>query len=514
MTATGPVGYGSVALGSVALGSVAHELHAWQGAHVLVVGDVMLDRYIHGEVRRVSPEAPVPVLVQRATELVLGGAANVAANVVSLGARATLVGRVGDDAEGRELTGLLDALGLLHDLVALPGVPTTTKTRVVAGTQQLTRIDREVVAPGGPDERAAVLSRVTEFLAQPGDRAIVLADYAKGLLHPDLITEVIARAVEAGVPVVTDPKDRDLSRYAGSTVIKPNLAEARAACAVPGAVYEDPQREIAYLLQACLEASGAANVVLSCSADGVAVLGAQAPKPTRLASNARDVADVSGAGDTLVALIAVGLAARWPLQRAVEVANLAAGAVCAKPGTATVTATELLALIGGAGAASADGRHQAGRKVLAGREEAGEVGAQYLLDGRRLVFANGCFDLLHAGHIKLLGEARALGDALMVALNTDKSVRRLKGEGRPVQAEADRCQIMAALACVDYVVLFDEDTPLELIQAVRPAVLVKGDDYPLDAVVGAAEVASWGGTVALVARVDGRSTTRIIESGR
>jgi D-beta-D-heptose 7-phosphate kinase/D-beta-D-heptose 1-phosphate adenosyltransferase len=490
--------------------SAAHELHALQAAHVLVLGDVMLDRYLSGDAQRMSPEAPVPVLLERGTRLVLGGAANVAANVASLGARATLVGRVGDDADGEDVVGLLDSSGIGRTLVRVPGVPTTTKTRVVSGAQQVARIDREDVHPTTPDELAAALTALDEFLAGDGPRGVVLADYAKGFLGPELISEIIGRSERAGVPVVTDPKSRDVARYAGSTVIKPNLAEARSACPDPVGG-GDPDGGIGQLTAAYLELSGARNVVLSCSADGVAVLGADSVECTRLPTKAREVADVSGAGDTLIALVALGLAADLDLLRAVEIANVAAGAVCGKPGTAFLSATELLTLMGSGADQHPD---EVNPKILAGREEAGDVGAQYQRDGRRLVLANGCFDLLHAGHIKLLRQARSAGDALMVALNTDASVRELKGDNRPVQSESDRCEIMAALECVDFVVLFGEDTPLELIRAVRPSVLVKGDDYDVDSVVGAAEVQGWGGSVVLVSRLDGRSTSRIIESGK
>ena len=489
--------------------SAAHELHALQGARILVLGDVMLDRYLSGDASRMSPEAPVPVLLERNTRLVLGGAANVAANIVSVGARALLVGRVGDDTDGEDLIGLLDSTGIECALVRVEGVPTTTKTRVVSGAQQVARIDREVVHPTTADEVAAARAALDGFLSGGGARGIVLADYAKGFLGPELIHEVIGRADRAGVPVITDPKSRDVARYAGSTVIKPNLAEARAACPQPDDAGGTGD-EVARLADAYRRLSGARNVVLSCSADGVAVVGADAARLTRLPTEAREVADVSGAGDTLIALVALGLAADLDLLRAVEVANAAAGAVCGKPGTATLSATELLGLMG-----SGTDRHpdETSAKVLASREEAGDVGAQYQREGRRLVLANGCFDLLHAGHIHLLRQARSAGDALMVALNTDASVRNLKGEGRPVQSEADRCEIMAALGCVDFVVLFDEETPLELIRAVRPGVLVKGDDYDVDSVVGAADVQGWGGHVVLVSRLDGRSTTRIIEAG-
>jgi len=492
-------------------GSVAHELYGLQRANVLIVGDVMLDRYIHGEVDRVSPEAPVPVVMQQGTRLVLGGAANVAANIASIGARAMLIGRVGADQDASEIVTLLDALHVRHYLVTVPGVPTITKTRIVVGTQQVTRIDNEIIYTTTPDEAAAVLDRVKEFLSRDGYRAVILADYAKGFLEADLIREVIRFSVEADVPVISDPKGRNLSRYAGSTVIKPNLIEARIACSLPSDRYTNRLEEISALADACVKTSGARNVVLSCSADGVAVFGTDVPEVKHLAANAREVADVSGAGDTLVALIALGLAAELPLSRAVELANIAAGAVCEKSGTATVTATELLALISGN---SEPRGSEPSPKILASHQEAGQIGARYHIEGRRLVFANGCFDLLHAGHIKLLKDARSFGDALMVGLNTDESVRRLKGASRPIQSESDRCEIIAALACVDFVVLFEQDTPLELINTVRPSLLVKGDDYSVESVVGTSEIETWGGAVVLVSQLDNRSTTRIIAAAR
>ncbi len=490
--------------------SAAHELRALQAARVLVLGDVMLDRYLNGDAQRMSPEAPVPVLLESNTRLVLGGAANVAANVTALGARATLIGRVGDDPDGRDIVDLLASSDIDCTLVSAPGVPTTSKTRVVSGAHQVARIDREVVHPTAPDEVAGALAALEVFLAEAGPRAIVLADYAKGFLGPELIRAAIDKADEAGVPVITDPKSRDLARYAGSTVIKPNLAEARSACPVPPGDWNAGQ-EIERLTHAYLELSGARTVVLSCSADGVAVLEAGSADVSRLPTKAREVADVSGAGDTLIALMALGLAAGLDLRRAVEIANAAAGAVCGKPGTASLSATELLTLMG----AGVDQRlEETNPKVLADRGEASDVGVAYQREGRRLVLANGCFDLLHAGHIQLLRQARSAGDALMVALNTDASVRKLKGGDRPIQSEADRCEIIAALECVDFVVLFGEDTPLELIRAVRPSVLVKGDDYDVDSVVGASEVQGWGGRVVLVSRLEGRSTSRIIEAGR
>lgn len=490
--------------------SVAHELELLQSAEVLVIGDVVLDRYVEGEVRRVSPEAPVPVVLERRRWASLGGAANVAANVASLGAQVTLIGRVGDDDAGQEVVGLLESLQIDHSLTVTPGGATTTKERVLAGAQQVVRVDKEVPVWTTTSEHAAILDGLERFLADKTRRAVVLTDYAKGFLSDELVSLVIERSRRSNVPVITDPKSRNLSRYAGSTVIKPNVAEARDSCGMPDAAPTVTEVELAALAQATLASSGADNVVISCAGDGVVVLGGASPELVHLSAQAREVADVSGAGDTLVAVIALGLAAGLPLLRAVEIANMAAGAVCARVGTASLTPTELLALTG-----TAEGSHPGHRsgKVLADAHEAAEIGAGYATEGRRLVFANGCFDLLHAGHIHLLQEARSLGDALMVALNSDASIRRLKGAGRPAQSEDDRCEIMAALACVDFVVLFDEDTPLDLIKTVRPAVLVKGDDYSLEAVVGASEVASWGGSVALVPLLPGRSTTRILGSG-
>lgn len=490
--------------------SAAYVLRALQETRILVVGDVMLDQYVTGETQRLSPEAPVPVVLETSTRSMLGGAANVAANIVSIGAHATLVGRIGDDPFGDEVVAILDSCGIGRHLTKVTGIPTTSKTRVVSGMQQLTRIDREVAHPTTSDEARSALHAIDEFLSAPASRAIVLADYAKGFLDPELIRSIIDRADHAGVPVVADPKSTDLARYRGSTVLKPNLAEARLACPkAPGETYgSGTGEEIAHLADACLRLSGARNVVLSCSADGVAVLGAESPALTRLPSKARQVADVSGAGDTLIAVSALGLAAGLDLRQTVEVANAAAGAVCEKASTACLSATELLALIAAGSQVQVQEKNP---KILANRAEASEVGAQYRREGRRLVMANGCFDLLHAGHVKLLTQARQQGDALLVALNTDASVRSLKGVGRPVQSEADRCEIMAALGCVDFVVLFDEDTPLDLILAARPSVLVKGDDYDADSIVGASEVQGWGGEVVIVSRLDGRSTTRLID---
>jgi D-beta-D-heptose 7-phosphate kinase / D-beta-D-heptose 1-phosphate adenosyltransferase len=473
-----------------------------QQATVLVVGDVMLDRYIYGEVTRISPEAPVPVLRQEALTSSPGGAANVAACVAAAGARAILIGRIGCDPEADELHRALADLGVDSRLLRNAGVATSTKTRLIANAQQLARVDREEIVLIDEAERAELLKSVTSFLEGEGPRAIVLADYAKGLLSAELVRSIIDAARLSGVPVTSDPKGIDLSRYKGSTVLKPNRMEAAAGVGVGGDHAIDDED----LARRCLAASMARNIVMTCSEDGAVVVGEDIVGTVRLAGTARAVSDVSGAGDTFIALLAMGLASGETLETSVVVANAGAGLVCEKLGTATISASELLGVL------VKDGNQNG--KILHDRHEAEIVGAAFAAEGRRLVLANGCFDLLHAGHVKLLQQARQSGDALMVAINSDESVRRLKGNGRPLQNGDDRSQILSSLECVDFVVEFAEDTPLELIVAVRPSLLVKGDDYKLDDVVGRDEVRSWGGTVLLVPQLEGKSTSNIVRAGQ
>lgn len=474
---------------------------------VLVVGDVLLDVYVDGSADRVSPEAPVPVIQESERWATLGGAANVAATVTAFGASATLVGRVGTDAEGDEVLALCAERGIdASGVVRSSRLPTIRKTRIVARYQQTVRVDREVVAPLSDDERVAVLAAVDDFVrAGAGARAVVISDYAKGLLDPELAAQVTARAGEAGVPVVADPK-HDLACFRGVTILKPNLAEARAAVGPSPLAGDDPEERVRALAKGVREVSGAENVVLSLSEHGAIGVGADAPVPVRLATRAVDVADVSGAGDTMSAFLAMGLAVDLGFARTMVVANAAAGIVCGKRGTATVGATELTRTL------AHSATHPS--KWLTSPEEMRLLGEMYARDRGHLVFANGCFDVLHAGHVHMLQHARRLGDGLVVALNSDDSVTRLKGQGRPVNHIEDRVAVIGGLECVDHVVVFEEDTPLRLIERIRPHVIVKGGDYRPDDVVGAAEVASWGGRVEIVPLVPGRSTTEILRRGR
>ena len=484
------------------MSDIARDLLALQATRVFVAGDALLDVYLQGTVERISPEAPVPV-VHEAGEVrrVLGGAANVAANVAALGARATLGARVGDDEDGLHVRRLLEERGIADGLVVDPALPTIRKTRVLAGYQQIVRLDREELAPLA--DHAALVAQFSRWAAEPGGRALVLADYAKGVLTTACVRALIDAAVAADVPVLVDPKDPDLSHYAGATVLKPNRAEARAAAAAAGTPTDDPLA----LADAVLACSGARNAVVSLSAEGVVARGAALDGALRAPTRARQVADVSGAGDTMVAFLAMGCAAGLGLARAVELANVAAGEVCGKLGTATLSPSELL---------DAFREHsQAVRpeKWLEDRSLAAEIVRQARGDGRRVVFTNGCFDVLHAGHVQLLAAARARGDLLVVGLNTDASVKRLKGPTRPVSTLEDRAAVMGALAAVDFVCAFEEDTPLELVLALQPDVLVKGGDYAPEDVVGGAEAAAWGGEVAIIPLLDGRSTTNLLRAG-
>ena len=458
----------------------------------LVLGDLMLDRYQWGDAERISPEAPVPVVRIRREETRLGGAANVVHNLAALGCRVGVCGLVGDDEAGRTLSAELAALGVdVAGLQRQAGRPTTVKVRVMAHNQQLLRCDWESAEPIAAD----VQERLGAWLegAVAGYDGVILSDYGKGLLTPALTQRVILACRAAGKPVVVDPKGRDYGRYRGATCLTPNELEAATVTGLP--VHDEPTALAA--ARRLLAELGSDFVCITRGAHGVLGLTARGEQRA-LPARAREVYDVTGAGDTFVSLLGALLFAGRPFFECLELANLAAGVVVGKLGTATVTVAELLDFAGGV------------RKVY-GPGEIAAVAERWRRAGKRVVFTNGCFDLLHAGHIQYLQASRARGDALIVGINADASVRRLKGPSRPVIGEEDRAHLMAALACVDAVVIFDEDTPLELIRAVRPDVLTKGADYTVDTVVGHDLVAGWGGEVALIPLQEGRSTSGLID---
>jgi D-beta-D-heptose 7-phosphate kinase/D-beta-D-heptose 1-phosphate adenosyltransferase len=477
-------------------GALVDLMIDFSGCTVLVLGDLMLDHWVYGQVERVSAEAPIPVLRiepdrQRWTP---GGACNVAENVAALGARAILIGVVGTDgaaAQMRALTASFDAC-----LVAAPERPTTVKTRYIAQGQQLLRADQESTAALDPATADAVLDAYRDRLAQAD--VVVLSDYAKGVLCDAVLSGAIEAARASGVPVVVDPKRQDFSAYRGATVLKPNRLEIRRATGIDCA--DDAAAEIAG--RQVLAAVEARAVLLTRGEHGLSVIPADGPA-LHLPTRARRVFDVSGAGDTTIAAFAVMLAGGADIADAARLANTAAGLVVGKPGTASVSRDEL------AQALHDDDILATDRKIAALDPALARI-AGWRAAGFRIGFTNGCFDLIHPGHVALLSQARALCDRLVIGLNTDSSIKRLKGPERPIQSEGARATVMASIGAVDLVVPFAEDTPIRLIEAIHPEVLIKGADYTVEQVVGAELVQSYGGRVALVPLAQGQSTTRTI----
>jgi len=479
---------------------------------VLVVGDVIADRYVFGSVDRISPEAPIQVLAVRREEFRVGGAGNVACNLAALGAETSLVGTVGDDAAGRKLRDAIGALARGGDrgdsggvaggrradfegLVTDPGRPTIEKTRMVASAQQVLRVDREDARPLGAEVESEVVRRVEAALA--GADLVVLSDYGKGLLTDRVLRAVIEGARTRGIRTVVDPKGLDFGKYRSASIITPNRSEAER---VTGRVLESTED---------FAAAGARLVADLDLEAAVITLGARGiwvhPKdgePFRVDARARAVFDVTGAGDTVVAVLALSLAGGATLRDAIRLANTAAGIVVGKVGTATVTRAEIVSRL-------LEGSPFHTPKDLPLPElcrRLDEVRAA----GRSVVFTNGCFDLVHAGHVHYLEFARSQGDVLVVGLNGDTSIRELKGEGRPIQPLRERKRLLGALEMVDFLVAFDEPTPIELIRSIRPDVLVKGEDWRDKGVVGRDLVESAGGRVVLAPFVPGQSTTGIV----
>lgn len=467
-------------------------------ARVLILGDVMLDRFVYGRVERMSPEAPIPVLSIQREVAMPGGAGNVARNVASLGGTAILVGLAGDDRAGADLRRLLgQEAGVTAALVTAADRPTSEKVRYVADRQQLLRADHEDASPVSGETASALLQTFRQYLAAAD--AVVLSDYAKGVLSDDVLAQAIILARAAGKPVIADPKHRDLSRYDGVTLLTPNRGEAALATGLRAEDDAGTAEAASAILSAAPSLSG---VLVTRGARGM-TLARRGAAPVHIRTAAREVFDVSGAGDTVVATLALALAAGAEAESAARLANAAASIAVGKTGTATVRQDELAATL------QEERVHSTERKIVT-LEQAADIVARWRARGERIGFTNGCFDLIHPGHVSLLGQARAACDRLVVGLNTDASIRRLKGPDRPVQDEVARSIVMASLAVVDLVVLFAEDTPLELIRTLRPDVLVKGADYTIDKVVGADLVQSWGGEVLLADLKPGQSTTRTI----
>lgn len=484
-----------------ATGPLAEAAYRFAGVTVLVAGDLILDRFVTGAIERISPEAPIPVLHGRSESLALGGAGNVVANVTALGGTAIPVSAIGDDAAARNILTMFEAAGVdISGMVRTPGRLTSSKSRFSALNQQVLRFDEEEVRRLDAAERAALIDRFSAALDQAD--VVILSDYGKGVLLDGVARELIALARAAGKPVLADPKGRDFSRYHGATAVTPNrkeLSEAAGRAVTSDGEIEEAAREL-------IAANGLEYLVATRSEKGMSVVARD--EAHHIPTVAREVFDVSGAGDTVVAAFALSLGAGLDRYDAAAIANAAAGVVVGKRGTAQVTADELHAAL--------KRTHDPARAAHAvvSAEAAARIVQAWKREGLRVGFTNGCFDILHAGHVSLLQGARAACDRLVVGLNDDASVRRLKGASRPVNGEQDRAFLMSALAAVDLVVLFAQDTPLELITLLSPDVLVKGADYTVETVVGADHVLSQGGRVVLIDLVKGLSTTRTIEKMR
>jgi len=480
-----------------------NQIEKLSAARVLCVGDVMLDRFISGSVKRISPESPVPVLSVKGRSTVPGGAANVARNVASLGGHCTLVSVVGQDEVADELARAIDSVqGLRAHLLRQPGRPTSEKIRFVAQGQHMLRSDTETSEPISADLEEALLATVADLL--PSHDVLVLSDYAKGVLTDKVVAGALMLAKARGVPSVVDPKSAQMARYAGATVVTPNAKEVHDATGI------DPTEcnELAHQAGRHLIESAAIQNVLVTRAHRGMTLVLSNGEASHIAASAREVFDVVGAGDTVVATLALSLGVKHELSLAAMLANTAAGIVVGKRGTATISQTELRDAIQHA---ANGGLKQLHDKIVC-LSEAQALVDSWRRDGYKVGFTNGCFDILHIGHLSILNYARAHSGRLIVGVNSDASVKRLKGASRPVNAEDDRALLLAGMAAVDAVVLFDEDTPLKVIEGLLPDVLIKGADYTVDRIVGADLVLGRGGQVLTCELVPGRSTSNIVNA--
>jgi D-beta-D-heptose 7-phosphate kinase / D-beta-D-heptose 1-phosphate adenosyltransferase len=485
--------------------SFEQQLAKFSHATVLCIGDLMLDDFIYGDVSRISPEAPAPVIVVRREEKVIGGAGNVARGIATLGANSIFVSVMGEDEAGRLVARafLDDYPGIETHLMVDPTRPTTRKIRFVSEhhSTHLLRADWEIAQPVSAEIERSLINACTGVI--PRADAVILSDYAKGVLTPRVIRAVIDAARALGKPIVVDPKGHDYSIYRGATLITPNRKELADATRLPAGT----EAEIVAAAEELASIADTQAVLVTRSEEGMTLYSSKAGS-IHVSSYPVKVRDVSGAGDTVAAVLAVMLAAQADFEAAVRAANAAAAVVVGKRGTATVSAAELRSRLLSPASLAAE------EKIIFDWSVLDERLAEWRRQDLRVGFTNGCFDLLHPGHVKLMTAARAACDRLVVGLNSDGSVTRLKGNGRPVQAQHARAEVLAALEAVDLIVIFEQDTPLELIHRVRPSVLVKGADYQIDEVVGRELVEADGGKVLLVELAPGHSTSALVDRPR
>ena len=478
------------------LSSLLKYTSAFSDTRVVCLGDVMLDRFIYGNVNRISPEAPIPVCRVENETVMLGGAGNVARNLTALGATVEFISVVGDDVVGDDVKLLLQGYDDIRpNITTVPGRITTSKTRYVAEGQQLMRADREV----GTEISEALIDSLCSSVdrALQASNLLIISDYGKGVVTDRLVSEVISLSKAADTPVIVDPKSHSLDRYSGATLITPNLKEFGEA--IGASVSSDA--EIAASARELLKNVEIQSLIVTRGARGMSLILPE--QAYHFASRAQEVFDVSGAGDTVVAALAVGISAGVPIVAATQLANLAAGIVVGKTGTAVVDIEDLVVEINAVWGS---------KRVGSANDESSALNIvkKWKKIGKKIGFTNGCFDLLHPGHVSLLSQAKANCDRLVVALNSDNSVKKLKGLDRPMQDENARASILSSLEMVDLVLIFEEDTPIGLIDRIRPDVLVKGADYAIDKIVGADLVRSYGGEVVSAEILPGFSTTETI----
>lgn len=468
-----------------------------QRSAIICLGDIMLDRFEHGDVERISPEAPIPVLHLKQEIKMIGGVGNVVRNIASLDNPTHVFSVVGKDSIAQELQQCLDQIPQTNaTFVKDPLRPTTVKIRYIANNQQLLRVDQETTQPLSGEKETFILNHLHD-LPLPG--IIVISDYGKGFLTPSLLKKILSFAQNHNIPTLVDPKGQDYSRYQGAFIITPNRSELAQATSMPTQNDDD-------IVKACrklISQHHFQHVLATRGPEGMTLVSKNNQKPIHLPTQAQEIFDVSGAGDTVIATLAFCLNQGFGLEEAAYTANCAAGIVVGKVGTATTTKQEILDAI-----QRRDQAHD--EKKVVGLDQLLEAALAYRRRGQKIGFTNGCFDLLHPGHISLLRQAKAACDILVVGLNSDDSVKRLKGDTRPIQSQLARSMVLAALSDVDFVTIFDQDTPKDLIQQLRPDVLVKGSDYTVDQVVGADFVQSYGGQIILIDLVPNQSTTKTI----
>lgn len=469
--------------------------------HALIIGDVMLDRYLIGSVGRISPEAPVPIVLLNQQNERAGGAANVAANLSLLGIKTHIIGCIGNDSEGAILTSLLKQMNVdVRGIYISVNRPTIAKTRVLSGHQQMIRLDQESNASFNAAENTDLIAAIHQQLALKPS-VVILSDYAKGLLSEQTCQAIITQCKTSNIPVLVDPKGRDYNKYTGATALTPNKKETAEAC--------NSSIDDADLISKATALKKQLNLdflAVTRGEEGITLID---ETTHHLSATAKQVFDVSGAGDTVIATLAAGLIHKLSVMQSLQLANIAAAVVVGKVGTVPISQADLIEALNETLASQQ--KSEQTHKIFDLNRLTTKVSA-WKKDKQSVVFTNGCFDLLHAGHVTYLEAAKKRGDKLILGLNTDRSVSAIKGPTRPVVPENDRARVLAALESVDAVILFDEDTPLNLINAIQPNIIAKGSDYSADQVVGGKEVLAWGGEIALIDLVEGRSTSNMIKA--